>query len=155
MASRVRNFLRRYGFLMIVYVPALSLAALEMHRRLYQDGAAPDAESAKLQSRYSFEYAKLFEEIYPESPRSESYKGLSALLNEKNPQKAREHFESALATGFKSDEQLLYYYALTLVLLKEDPEKINAAVRTWRVNFPKSALPDPRTVRRYRKAPSQ
>lgn len=132
---------------MIVYVPALSLAALEMHRRLYQDGAAPDAESANLQSHYTFEYAKVHEEIYPERPRSESYKGLAALLTEKNPQKAKEHFEAALATGFKSDEQLLYFYARTLVLLKEDPEKINAAVRNWRVNYPKSSLPDPRMVR--------
>jgi hypothetical protein len=132
---------------MIVYVPALLLAAVEMRGRIYQDGAAPDAESAKLQSHYTFEYAKVHEEIYPERPRSESYKGLAALLSEKNPQKAREHFEAALATGFKSDEQLLYYYARTLVLLKEDPKKINAAVRNWRVNYPRSAYPDPRTVR--------
>jgi len=132
---------------MIVYVPALLLATWEISGRIYQDGAAPDAESAKLQSHYSFGYAKLHEEIYPERPRSEAYKGLAALLNDKNPQKAREHFEAALATGFKADEQLLYYYAQTLVLLKEDPEKINAAVRNWKVNYPRSTLPDPRTAR--------
>lgn len=132
---------------MIVYVPALLLAGWEIYGRIYEDGAAPTPEIAAKNNEFTLDYSKLHRELYPERPRSDYYEGLTALLTDKNPQKAREHFERALATGVKTDEQLLYYYAQTLVMLKEDPAKVNEAVRNWRVNFPRSTYPDPRTAR--------
>lgn len=54
--------------------------------------------------------------------------------------------EQALATGDKSNEQLFYYYAGLLLRTDASPEKISEAIRAWRVNFPKSGLPDPRVL---------
>ena len=61
-------------------------------------------------------------------------------------QDARKHFERALAVG-QLDEHLLYNYALTLVLLEEDPVQVSGAVEAWRRNFPHSHHPDPRLIR--------
>jgi hypothetical protein len=179
---RIGEFLRRYRFLLIVYLPALLLAGWEITGRIYEDGQAPDSETKKLNDTYRLGYEQFHEEVYPERPRSEFYLGTQAIAKAKesldsaeraealarqDPEnskqhaeparqyreriheyhlEARRHFEAALATGVKSDQQLLEAYAKTLILLKEDPEKIDAAVRDLLVNFPRSA--DPRAGER-------
>jgi hypothetical protein len=40
----------------------------------------------------------------------------------------------------------LWYYALTLIAVREDSDKIDAAVENWRRNSLRSDLPDPRAA---------
>jgi tetratricopeptide (TPR) repeat protein len=51
---------------------------------------------------------------------------------------AARHYERAINLGLKSDENLYYNYALTLVRIQSDSEKIDRAIAAWRKNFPYS-----------------
>lgn len=55
---------------------------------------------------------------------------------------AVEHYERALASGLKSEENLQYNYALSLIQMRADPEKIDRAIADWRRNFPNSQYRD-------------
>lgn len=55
---------------------------------------------------------------------------------------AARHYERAIELGLKSDEELYYHYALTLILIKDDPDRIDRAIAAWRLNFPFSEKPD-------------
>lgn len=55
---------------------------------------------------------------------------------------AVEHYERALAAGLKSEENLQYNYALSLIQMRADPEKIDRAIADWRRNFPNSEYRD-------------
>jgi hypothetical protein len=83
-------------------------------------------------------------ELYPESSRILYVEAMTHVLNGNLPE-ARERFEAALATGERTNEDLLYYYAVTLVKMEADPEEIEKAVTAWRFNFPYSDRPDPRS----------
>lgn len=63
-----------------------------------------------------------------------------------------EHYERALAGGIKSNEDLHYDYALTLMRLDAPPEKIKKAITRWRETFPNSRKPD---LESWREAISQ
>ena len=56
--------------------------------------------------------------------------------------KARAHYERALQGGLRSEENLHYNYALTLIRLRAEPGLIDRAIADWRRNFPHSTLRD-------------
>jgi tetratricopeptide (TPR) repeat protein len=53
-------------------------------------------------------------------------------------QKAREHYERALAAGLRSEENLQFNYAVTLMQLRADPAEIERAIAAWQRDFPHS-----------------
>ena len=53
-----------------------------------------------------------------------------------------QHYERALALGLRSNENLVYNHALTLMRLQAEPERIDAAIATWRRDFPHSTRAD-------------
>jgi len=93
------------------------------------------------QQRQLFDtYAKL----YPERPEMLFERGMRARIEGNDPQ-AREYFEQAIATGFKTREDLYYEYCLVLRRLKAPQNEIDAAVASWKRLFPTSNLQDPST----------
>ncbi len=84
-------------------------------------------------------------DLYPTSARILYTEGV-ALVIEGNLLAARRKFEEALATGDRTNEDLLYNYAITLVSLQADSKDIDAAIASWRYNFPFSDREDPRTA---------
>jgi tetratricopeptide (TPR) repeat protein len=151
MFPRLRNTIRQSRFLVWVYAPALAIAGWEI-AAVHQANPGSDRNAALVNLGYSLakqqlleEQMQLFEELYPDRPQTGTYRGTDALLVAGSLEEARRQFEAALATGVKTDERLLYYYACTLVLEQEDPEKIDAAIANWRKNFPRTVYRDPRT----------
>ena len=61
--------------------------------------------------------------------------------------RARAHYERALQGGLRSEENLHYNYALTLMRLRAEPELIDRAIADWRRNFPHSTYRDLATRR--------
>jgi hypothetical protein len=57
-------------------------------------------------------------------------------------QSAARYYENALAAGLKSEEDLHYNYALTLIRIGADHSRIDRAIATWRYHFPHSDHPD-------------
>jgi len=55
---------------------------------------------------------------------------------------AAEYYERGLAAGLRSDENLIYNYAVALMWAQADPAKIEAAIATWHRNFPASERED-------------
>ncbi|MAR10983.1 MAG: hypothetical protein CL681_13640 [Blastopirellula sp.] len=79
----------------------------------------------------------------PPAGDSEMYlRGVDA-LRAQDFEAAKHCFEAEIATGTRT-EQLLYNYALTLVLHKEDAKTIESAIALWREHFPNSQRQDPR-----------
>lgn len=84
----------------------------------------------------------IWAQLYPGSVETQYSIG-RVLIGKGEFEKAREHFETALATGSKTNEALLYDYAVTLVHLEADHSEIDLAISKWRHNFPYSKEPDP------------
>lgn len=53
-----------------------------------------------------------------------------------NLREADKHYERALAMGLKSEENLLYNHALTLIRIQADPRRIDRAIAAWKRQFP-------------------
>jgi len=139
---------RKYRFLVIAYGLAAVAAIWEIGGDIHNDDDAPTPELLREARQYTMDYSKVLKNLYPESHRANYYRGVTALYD--NPprlEEAFEHFQTAIDTGIKSDEQLSYHYAVTLVLLDKDSEAIEEAVHQWRWNFPRSTSPDPRTYK--------
>lgn len=127
------QLLRRYRFLLIIYVPAAALAYFEARRHVQP---APPAQ-----------LADVLAQLDPESKNANYFKGLLA-IQEQRPREARKYFERALALSDndENDERLVYYYSLVLIGLNEDSVRIDDAVDRWRRRFPHSTRPDPRRI---------
>ena len=69
---------------------------------------------------------------------------LEKYVTELQPQleEARLHYERALAAGLRSDENLHYNYALTLMRLRAESSQIEQSIAAWRRDFPHSKLRD-------------
>jgi len=145
MSSRISQIVRSHRLLVWLYVPAILVAVWEKTGDIHPDSQSTDRDSALAAYAYLIEYEYLFQELYPDHPRSGLYRGLDALHGRGSPEEARRCFEAAIATGVKTDEGLLYNYAKTLILLDENPAQVDAAVANWKANFPTSKIPDPRT----------
>ena len=74
---------------------------------------------------------------------SENYLRGVAAFRSRDFATAKRHFEQDLASGART-EQLLYNYALTLVLQKEEEQAVEAAIALWLEYFPDSQREDPR-----------
>ena len=129
------SLFRRYRFLIILY----GLAAI----RVAWEVTSPDPEGDRMPAGFR----DTVSELYPDRAESLYHWGRRALFVEGDLTKARRYFERALATGYKTDESLLYDYAILLILIREQPAQIDAAAAAWRRNFPSSKRPDPRTLR--------
>src|SRR5262249_46434488 len=140
MSTALRNFVRQSRFLMWVYVPALAVAGWESLSGMHESRRASDRSAALVNYGFTASQQQLLEGLYPERPRTAMYLGSEALLVKGDLPEARRLFEAALATGIKTEEQLFYHYACTLILLKEDPKTIDAAIARWRMNFPKTSF---------------
>lgn len=59
-----------------------------------------------------------------------------------NLREAARHYERAIELGLKSEENLYYNYALTLMRTQADPKQIDRAIALWKQNFPYSTRTD-------------
>lgn len=127
------QWLRRYRFLLIIYVPAATLAFFEARRHVEP---APKAQ-----------LADVLAQLDPQSKNANYFKGLLA-IERQQPQEARRYFEQALAASDNDDgdELLPYYYTMVLIALNEEPARIDAAAERWRRRYPHSTRPDPRRI---------
>jgi hypothetical protein len=85
---------------------------------------------------------RVYGEVFPGTPNAEFDRGMDFYL-EQDYGSAAEHYRAAISTGVKTNEDLLWYYALTLLRLRADEAEIDAAVANWRRNFPHSDKQDP------------
>lgn len=120
------EWLRRYRFLILVYTAAALAGLWEFLH------PGPVGEPAELML-----------ELYPDSAEVQ-YKLGRIFESQHDLIRARFHFENALKTKVKTDENLVWHYAVTLVRLNADPRLIDEAIANWRYNFPESEKPDPR-----------
>lgn len=124
---------RRYRLLIIV-VTFLVIVSL-------QENSERDSQSKETDEQLPY----VMHALYPNSARVEYALAVQSVMNN-DLKAARAHFEAALATGEKTNEDLFYYYAVTLVRMRARPEEIDAAVKAWRFNFPYSDRSDPKTA---------
>lgn len=124
--------LKRFRLLGWILLLAALAAAWEL--------ATPETADSPSQDQLPY----VMRELYPESSRILYVEAMNHVLNGNLPA-ARQRFEAALATGERTNEDLLYYYAVTLVKMEADPEEVDKAVAAWRFNFPYSSRPDPRS----------
>lgn len=152
------DWLRAHKVLLVVYGAGLVLAAIELSSPAIDAERAEDpswfltpganivdTSRAVLPDRANTLYYEAFRASLCSSPdlgRSEACRAEGAA----RPDEIRELFERALATGNRSNELLLYNYAVLLVQEGAAPAEIEAAVRSWRVNYPRSSRPDPRVA---------
>ncbi|MES2793491.1 MAG: hypothetical protein V4719_28015 [Planctomycetota bacterium] len=76
-------------------------------------------------------------DLYPDSPQILYQLGIQQVLQGDLPA-ARRQFERALAAGETTNEDLLYYYAVTLVRAGASPAEVKQAVARWQFHFPHS-----------------
>lgn len=128
------SLFRRYRFLLVIFV----LAGM---RAVWEAEGLRDDQIAETTS-------SLVIEIYPDSAEAHYQRGMIARFVRRDDPEARRHFEQALATGIKTNEDLLYEYAVVLAVINESPKTVDAAIANWRRNYPQSKRPDPRVVAR-------
>ena len=75
---------------------------------------------------------------------------LSAVISEMNVdlREAAKHYERAIQMGLKSEENLYYNYALTLIRIQAEPQQIDRAIADFKRYFPHSSRRDLRQRRR-------
>ncbi len=122
---------RQYRFLLIVVVLAGLFGMQEVGQPLDEDDSQADV---------------LVSELFPESAEAHFRRGSFEMSVNRDPLQARRSFEQALATGIKTNENLLYNYALILIFMQDDPKLVDAAIDEWRRNFPDSPQRDPKIV---------
>jgi hypothetical protein len=85
---------------------------------------------------------KVYGEVFPATADADFDAGMKAYF-ERDYTSALAHFRSALAKGVKTNEDLLWYYAVALMRHDADEAEVDAAVANWRRNFPHSNKQDP------------
>lgn len=152
------QWIREYRFLAYVVAVTMALAVYEVNSgRRIEPSSDIKPESIL---NYKRNMPDVLTELYPERNGTHYWVGYQAALcmdrgftrqvcrkfPHQNINDVREEFERALATGEKSNEELLLNYADILVQLGESEDEINKAIRNWRINFPHSKNPTPRQV---------
>lgn len=79
----------------------------------------------------------VFAKAFAQTSNAEFDLGL-ADYNQQKYTEALAHFRKAVATGVKTNEDLLWYYAMTLLYVDGDEAEIDQAIGNWRRNFPHS-----------------
>lgn len=144
-----------YRPLAIVYVLAALAGLMEFHRRpadVQREADAysnpvrnfPEAMATLFPNRAETEYllGRRFEIIAERRFKSSALESNPDLLPQvmkalnADLQEAACHYERAQALGLKSEENLDYNYALTLMRIRAEPARIDQAIATWRRNFP-------------------
>ena len=151
--------LRRYRLLLIVAgLTTLSILIDWYHYGSAAGGAGGSAGTARSADVYllieSLKEQRLRDQrydtyiaVYPGRPEMLFEQGLRAKKSGDDRQ-ARDFFERAIATGFKTSENLYYEYALCLIRLQASQQEIDAATERWKTLFPLTQLGDPRQVKR-------
>lgn len=134
--------LRQYRFLAIVCGLAILAGAWEFVKNRDKSSTESPMKSGAPQVPDVPPDHKVFGEVFPQTPNAEFDRGME-LYAAKDYPRALAHFRTALATGVKTHEDLLWYNVLTLLRLKADEAEIDAAVANWRLNFPHSDKQDP------------
>ena len=88
--------------------------------------------------------AEMLGALYPDDAETRYFAAQEALFLRFDLDEAREHLETAIASGVTDNERLLLSYATTLFHLGADPQETEAAVRRWQRCFPHSSAEDPR-----------
>ncbi|MGE3316390.1 MAG: hypothetical protein AB7O26_14840 [Planctomycetaceae bacterium] len=147
---------RRYRLLLIV----IALVAISLHDELTSKKSEPAAKApaAPGAPASNFGYGSrrandddeqlkdVLTELYPDSTDTLLNQGAEAMIRD-DDDKARASFQRAIDSGVKSNEDLLYLYAMFLIRENASKAEIDAAVERWHYNFPFSRLPDPRKPR--------
>jgi hypothetical protein len=91
-------------------------------------------------------------ELYPNRPENHYHRGRRAEISlpdrvaiaefQRAQLEAAEHYRQGLMAGVRSDENLIYNYALTLMRIEAEPAEIEAAIEQWRRDFPTSKRQD-------------
>lgn len=123
--------LRRYRLLLIVLLMAAVSLVVELSAR----------ESSKASDNSALPIVML--NLYPESADTFYLVGMQHVIAG-NHRKARYFFEKGLATGDRTNEDLLYAYALLLTRMPGTTQEIDSAVELWKFHFPTSRRKDPR-----------
>ena len=123
--------LRQYRLLLIVLlVAAISLVA-ELSARKSSKPANNSALPITLLN------------LYPESADTYYLVGMQHIISGDHL-KARFYLEKGIATGDRTNEDLLYAYALLLTRLPGTTQEVDAAIALWKFHFPTSRRKDPR-----------
>ena len=135
----------------------VSLAALELTQPGVGNMERPTAPASLLDGEYSV--AEVYAELYPKRTSSYYFRALQAHLCSRPPHRrkpeCRKGAETRAATmrallaravdaGNRSNEKVIYNYALVLIAEGAPAEEIDASIRRWRLDHPYSSLPDPR-----------
>ena len=158
--------LRRYRFLFFIYVAAGSIGVYEAWH--YQNISSDIVESLDLPTGagepdlfLETELPQVLYDLFPERAEALLARGFQmklcameraqgrmpsvcAAFQDVDIADIRSVFESALATGSKTDENLQYHYVEVLIRQQAPKAEIDAAVANWRRLFPYSERPDPR-----------
>lgn len=107
--------------------------------------------------------ADVYAELFPERASSYHYRALQASLcarpgfgkspecvdfDLRNHHDERDLLGRAVATGNRSNERILYNYALNLIHTGGSASEIDAVLHRWRRDYPHSALPELRRAGR-------
>jgi len=149
--------LQNFRFLAIVIAAASALCIFEANNSTLPDETDAINPSWVLDPRNNF--PDVLMELYPNRSKPRYWRGFQAALcldfgydvspvcekfRHRNMNDVRQEFARAIANGEKSNEKLFYNYAHVLLMLGESEEKVNEAIRAWRLNYPHSSLKDPR-----------
>jgi hypothetical protein len=154
------RWFRAHQVILVVYLGGLSLAALELNLPQFEPEYLTKSESL-LKPKTNI--ADVNSALYPNRAYSLYYRALQASLcsgprretqpgcqdrARVGPHEIRELIERSLATGNRSNEMVMYNYAIILLQEKAAPELVDAAIHVWRVNYPESREADPRETYR-------
>jgi len=141
-----------YRALAVVYTAAILIGIFEYSR---DPGNVPDIYGDSVRN-----FPMAVARLYPGRPESEYLLGrrleaivenrfnrvdmqrdpamLRQFLNDWNVSlhESAQHYERAIDLGMKSEEDLLYNYAITLIRIRADPRRIDQAIAAWRYHFP-------------------
>ena len=97
-------------------------------------------------------FADTFAQLYPQ--RAENHYHLARRAEASLPSRATlddlqranraaaDHYAQCLAAGLRSDENIIYNYAVSLMLIEADRSEVEAAIAQWRRDFPTSQRRD-------------
>jgi hypothetical protein len=125
--------LRRYRLLLTVLIVTAVSLVVELSAR----------KSSKPKDNSALPIVML--NLYPESAETFYTVGMQHIISGDH-QKARYYFEKGIATGDRTNEDLLYAYALLLTRLPGTTQEIDDAIALWKFHFPTSRRTDPRVL---------
>lgn len=137
----IRRWLRPYSWLIGFGGLAVAAGAWEIAARSFRDRPAVETTSNNADAGLTRGYSIFVRELYPGSLDAEFFRGVQAGTEGRDAAVAREHFEHALAAGLKHHEDLFYYEAILLLHDNAPSAEIDAALRRWRIHFPKTQQP--------------